>query len=214
MSGSYGSDVEDDYFSDDDADVFEAPPIQHQESTFEVLDPGQCEELAERLIVETVELLCCERRDAEILLRQFQWDRSRLADAYMSDPEAVAAKAGVALSGGRDLSVLHEPAGGTVVVGGTRQSAASLPPTSCAICYDDGINYSALRCGHQFCNTCYTSFIEHKIDDEGHGERVLASTPPRAPASHHPRPGLQNASFPAERAQSASLLAARTPSAP
>ena len=38
----------------------------------------------------------------------------------------------------------------------------------CQICYEPSTMYSALDCGHPFCNECYTTFIEHKIADEGH----------------------------------------------
>ena len=55
----------------------------------------------------------------------------------------------------------------TVLVGG-KPSAATLAPLTCSICYEPSTSYSALACGHPFCNTCYSDFLSHKITDEGH----------------------------------------------
>ena len=43
-----------------------------------------------------------------------------------------------------------------------------LAPRLCTICYDEVRTYSALVCGHAFCNTCYRTYLEVKIADEGH----------------------------------------------
>jgi ariadne-1 len=125
---------------------------------------------------------------AEMLLRQFKWDRNRLAEEYMSDPEAVAAKAGVPSPEAPDLSIIHQrepvyclpatsdeqlnppapPFSGTILVSGRERPAKTLPPLKCSICYEESVMYSALACGHPFCNECYAEFVAHKIADEGH----------------------------------------------
>ena len=74
-------DDEDDYSEDgDDDQVFEAPAVQQQESTFNVLTPEECEAAANREVQSVCELLCCEASVAGILLRHFKWDRDKLTD--------------------------------------------------------------------------------------------------------------------------------------
>ena len=45
--------------SDCDDEIFEAPAVQAQESTFSVLTPEDCEKLAEHEVQSVTELLCC-----------------------------------------------------------------------------------------------------------------------------------------------------------
>jgi len=168
--------VESDYESDGASDAFEAPPVQATEHNFRVLTPEECLARANAQVQEVVELLCCEQQVAQLLLRHFRWDRDKLTDAYMADPDAVAAKAGVRTLDGSDRSILHVRADGAssspslakVLVGGVPTPPSSLQPVQCSICYDTTKTYSALACGHPFCNTCYTDFLGHKIADEGH----------------------------------------------
>ena len=91
MSGMSGGDDDDDDASDDNSQ-FDAPAVTHQESMFAVLGPEECEALASRAVDQTCELLCCEREHAALLLRQFKWDRSRLAEGAL----AVQARCGAA----------------------------------------------------------------------------------------------------------------------
>ena len=71
-----------------------------------------------------------------------------------------------------DSPVSGGPAGAvsgqlTAMVGGS-PAAAPLPPVLCKICYEESADYSALSCGHAFCNKCYSTFMTHKVTDEGH----------------------------------------------
>ena len=112
---------------------------------------------------------------------------------YMTDPEACAKKAGIHL--GDDASIIHPPTeGGTVRVGGVAQPASSMPLIHCQICYESKIDYSALQCGHAFCNTCYTEYLSHKITDEGN-DAVYARCPEekvRGAPHESPRPHRQS----------------------
>jgi len=160
------SDVDED--DDDDDDVFEGPAVTAVESTFTVLTPEECLTQAEKEVQSVVELLCCEPGAAHILLRHFKWDRDKLTDAYMADPEAVAKKAGVAVGFDTDGSIIHLLDGSGVLVGGITRPLSSMQPLPCQICYESSSAYSALQCGHPFCNACYTTFLQHQIADEGH----------------------------------------------
>jgi hypothetical protein len=74
------ADSEEEYMSDE-SDVFQAPPVRAAESTYDVLDADACRSLAEAQVKEVCELLCCDARSAEVLLRHFRWDRDRLTDS-------------------------------------------------------------------------------------------------------------------------------------
>ena len=74
-------DSEEEYDEDDENDaVFEAPAVQHQESSFQVLTPAECEAAARQAVQSVVDLLCCEEDAAQILLRRYKWDQDRLTD--------------------------------------------------------------------------------------------------------------------------------------
>jgi len=66
--------------SDGDDEIFEAPAVQAQESTFSVLTPEDCEKLAEHEVQSVTELLCCPPAVGQLLLRHFRWDRDKLTD--------------------------------------------------------------------------------------------------------------------------------------
>ena len=85
-------DDDDDYFDDDDDgmddddgdvdddDAFEGPPPLRAEESFQVLSSEQCLAQAQKEISDTVDLLCCDNNVAEMLLRQYKWDRHKLAE--------------------------------------------------------------------------------------------------------------------------------------
>ena len=54
--------------------------MQHQESTFTVLSPADCDAQAKQEVQAVCELLCCDADAAHILLRHFRWDRDKLTD--------------------------------------------------------------------------------------------------------------------------------------
>ena len=142
--------------------------MAHQESTFTVLTPDECNAQAEKAVASVVELLCCEPLVAQMLLRHFRWDKDKLTEAYMSDPEGVGKKAGIGLVGAEDKSIIHRAEDTKVLVGGQARSPSTMQPTQCTICFESSVSYSALSCGHPFCNDCYAEFLSHQITDNGH----------------------------------------------
>ena len=104
--------------------------------------------------------------------------RCRLGAAYMNDPEAVTKKAGVAQIGSEDQSVIHLDSS-SVLVGGVARQPNSMTPITCTICYDSKMAFSALQCGHPFCNECYATFVKHKIEDEGHESFYMRCPEPK-----------------------------------
>jgi len=183
--GMYDDDAEDD--DDEDGDgAFNEPLVSKQESTFDVLEEDACRSMAQKKVVEAAELLACELDVAQQLLRHYKWDQEKMCDEYWQDPEACTKKAGVHM--GADESVIASPEeNGVVRIGGVAKPASSMEPIECQICFDRKADYSALQCGHAYCNVCYTEYVSHKIADEGfdcvYGRcpaekcRVLLSTP-------------------------------------
>lgn len=182
--------------SDPEEEIFDSEPIRQQTQTFTVLDASECLALAQKEVDEVRELLCCSEEVASILMRQFRWNREKLTEGeeapaaeacssslaltaachpraeYLCDADKVLKRAGI--HQGENLEIVH--ADGAVAVGGTSQPRGSLPDVQCLICYETSADYSALGCGHQFCNTCYTTFLAHKITDEGYN-CVFATCP-------------------------------------
>mmetsp|Transcript_2911 Transcript_2911/g.9172 ORF Transcript_2911/g.9172 Transcript_2911/m.9172 type:complete len:439 (+) Transcript_2911:58-1374(+) len=158
--------------SDPEEEIFDSEPIRQQTQTFTVLDASECLALAQKEVDEVRELLCCSEEVASILMRQFRWNREKLTEEYLCDADKVLKRAGI--HQGENLEIVH--ADGAVAVGGTSQPRGSLPDVQCLICYETSADYSALGCGHQFCNTCYTTFLAHKITDEGYN-CVFATCP-------------------------------------
>ena len=86
---------------------------------------------------------------------------------YLLNPDGVLKKVGMMNPEEEDRSIITHQ-GEQVLVGKVERLRSSLPPQQCMICYDHSTVYSALGCGHTFCNDCYSTFLEHKIADEGH----------------------------------------------
>lgn len=159
---------------DEDDTAFEGPVPVAKEASFAVLDKARCQALAQAKLRSVMELLCCEAGVAQMLLRQYKWDQDKLVEAYMTDQEAACGKAGILAPGLPDHSIIHvgEVASGgsstSVLVHGVTQPPTSLQPITCSICFESTTAYTALACGHPFCNGCYREFLTHKIEDEGH----------------------------------------------
>ncbi|KAG0208073.1 hypothetical protein BGX28_000893 [Mortierella sp. GBA30] len=94
---------------------------------------------------------------AKTLLRSFKWNKERLIERYMDDPEKVLANAGVMLDD---------------VATPTRQRPNGFV---CMICFDDDSSGPAfgLQCGHVFCQTCYEQYLTQKIAEEGECRKIL-----------------------------------------
>lgn len=98
--------------------------------------------------------------DAAILLRHFAWNKEKLIERYMDDPDKVKVEAGV----------LDDP---------VRPRLQQSSDFTCSVCYmssedqsDGFIETLALGCGHRFCRDCYQYYIEQKVREEGESRRV------------------------------------------
>jgi ariadne-1 len=91
-----------------------------------------------------------------ILLRHFKWQRERLIERYMDNPDTVLEAAGL----GTDSS---KP-----------PKLEKIRDFMCEICCDDsgGLDTYAMKCDHRYCVNCFRQYLESKIKDEGEAARI------------------------------------------
>lgn len=95
-----------------------------------------------------------------ILLRYFKWQKERLIDKYMDDPDKVLEDAGLGAEWNDDPKL------------------EKVRGFSCDICCDDDaeMNTYSMRCGHRYCADCYKQYLENKIMSEGESGRIQCPT--------------------------------------
>ncbi|RDA91862.1 hypothetical protein CP533_3684 [Ophiocordyceps camponoti-saundersi (nom. inval.)] len=127
-----------------------------QAVSFKVYKPDDIQRQQLDMISEVNMILDMRKEDAAILLRHFRWNKERLLEDYMDQPEQVLEAAGL------------------------RNNARALPKLEiiqgfvCEICCedDDGLQSFALKCGHRYCIDCYRHYLTQKIRGEGEAARI------------------------------------------
>lgn len=130
------------------------------------------------------------------LLRFMNWNKEKLIDKFMEDPDAVKEKAGIADTPPKfTLPSAAPPPAPTPVASSSSSSsrrttrssnkAAAPPPPpvdegwSCPICCcepESPTGVMALECNHAFCTDCWQTYITGKIREEGeHNVRCMES---------------------------------------
>ena len=124
---------------------------------------------------------------ASLLLRHFDWNKEKLIEKYMDNPNAINEASGIAppdKSSQPDHSPRTQSTGPTRTTRrGTAEGSKSgktkaileriSPPVEeprtfvCPICFDDSqIKYHSLSCGHRFCVECWNAYITSKVKTE------------------------------------------------
>ena len=126
------------------------------EVDFKVFGPADIQKQQEDMGSEVNMILLLRKEDAAILLRHFRWDKERLMEAYMENPDPVLEAAGLGPN-------VKEP---------PRLEAIS--GFVCDICCEDeaGLETFAIKCGHRFCVDCYRHYLTQKIREEGEAARI------------------------------------------
>lgn len=95
---------------------------------------------------------------AAILLRHYRWNKERIIEAYMDDPERTLRRAGI---------VMDDDSAGV-------NRIQKLRGFECEICFDDDNSRTsyALQCGHRACTTCWSMYLYKKIKEEGESSKV------------------------------------------
>ncbi|XP_066898597.1 ankyrin repeat and IBR domain-containing protein 1 isoform X4 [Kogia breviceps] len=153
---------------------------------YEGLRPQDLRRLKDMLIVETADMLQAPLFTAEALLRAHDWDREKLLEAWMSNPENCCQRSGVQMptpppSGYNAWDTLPSPRTPRT----TRSSVTSpddislspgdLDTSLCDICmcsisvFEDPVD---MPCGHDFCRGCWESFLNLKIQ-EGEAHNIF-----------------------------------------
>ncbi|KAI1902026.1 hypothetical protein AGOR_G00040470 [Albula goreensis] len=142
--------------------------------------------LKDMLIVETADMLQAPLFTAEALLRAHDWDREKLLEAWMSNPEDCCQRSGVHMptpppSGYNAWDTLPSPrTPRTTRSSVTSPDEISLSPGDdsmplCGICmcaisvFEEPIDMS---CGHEFCRACWEGFLNLKIQ-EGEAHNIF-----------------------------------------
>jgi ariadne-1 len=119
--------------------IYEVP-----DSSYKIVDYTDLLPMMNRLIKEVSNILSTDRDTSESLLYYSRWNKERLVDRYYNNPEKVMREAGCLTS-----------------------SKTQPDDAPCTICGDanDPSSVHMLSCGHQFCNTCYESYLQIHVRD-------------------------------------------------
>ncbi|CAC5423953.1 ANKIB1 [Mytilus coruscus] len=122
------------------------------------------QEAKDQLLVETADMLSVPLFTAEALLRNHEWSREILLEAWMTDPKACCEKSGVI----PPPSVFSEQPH-------VQHSLSSIEPTmtsqhdvECDICTSSFITNEdpvQMACLHQFCKDCWQIYLDLKIQE-------------------------------------------------
>ncbi|XP_041040833.1 ankyrin repeat and IBR domain-containing protein 1-like isoform X2 [Carcharodon carcharias] len=153
---------------------------------YEGLRPQDLRKLKDMLIVETADMLQAPLFTAEALLRAHDWDREKLLEAWMLNPEDCCQRSGIQMpipppSGYNAWDTLPSPrTPRTTRSSVTSPDDISLSPTDedalvCGIClcnisvFEDPVD---VPCGHEFCRGCWEGFLNIKIQ-EGEAHNII-----------------------------------------
>ncbi|XP_032868313.1 ankyrin repeat and IBR domain-containing protein 1 isoform X7 [Amblyraja radiata] len=153
---------------------------------YEGLRPQDLRKLKDMLIVETADMLQAPLFTAEALLRAHDWDREKLLEAWMLNPEDCCQRSGIQMpipppSGYNAWDTLPSPrTPRTTRSSVTSPDDLSLSPTDddtpvCGICmcnisvFEDPVD---VPCGHEFCRGCWEGFLNIKIQ-EGEAHNII-----------------------------------------
>lgn len=137
-----------------------SPSRKAYEVDFQVYSPAEVQSHQDKQINEVSAVLGQPSEATAILLRHLRWNKERLIDAYMDNPEALLEEAGL----GPDT--LQIP------------TTKVIPGFSCDICCEDtpGLDTYALKCEHRYCVDCYRQYLVQKIKEEGEAARIQCPT--------------------------------------
>ncbi|XP_045177754.2 ankyrin repeat and IBR domain-containing protein 1-like [Mercenaria mercenaria] len=153
------------FSNDGTTDEIEEVPPQVDSEEYSGLRAQDLQEAKDQLLVETADMLSIPLFTAEALLRNHEWSREMLLDAWMSDPVACCEKSGVT----PPANLFSEK---PVVAESLSTPTMTHPPSSfaeCDICtlafemHDAPVHMSC----HQFCRECWEGYLNVKIQEGG-----------------------------------------------
>lgn len=109
---------------------------------------------------------------ASILLQHYEWNKEKVTEKYMDNPNGVNVETGVSAKPTSSRSPTSGPSRSTrrTTPASTRskKSLSVEGPFVCPICFDDTQTRTlALACSHKFCTECWSAYATNKIRSEG-----------------------------------------------
>ena len=148
---------------------------------YRVLDSDLLAKRKDRAIVQLVELLCVDRDEAQILLRHYNWDHSRVESEWFNNEDLVRVSVGLHTSTNNCGTHVFGESSPTTPSSSTKRQRLGMNPNAptfdpisahsrniyCSICLEvmSTQDTAALFCGHTFCKICWSSHIEIAIAD-------------------------------------------------
>ena len=131
-------------------------PQKPYEVDFKVLSPPDIQSQQDKQFHEVSSILELPAEQAAILIRFMRWNKEKLIESYMDNPEKMLEDAGL---------------GNTFSQSPKTQSVKGF---TCEICFEDepGIQTYAMKCDHRYCVDCYTHYLTQKVKEEGEAARV------------------------------------------
>jgi len=118
--------------------------------SYQVLEKEQLISESSSLINETKEVLGLPSKAlTAVLLRHFKWNKEKLIERYMEQPEKVLESCGLT-----SLILEKKPKNPNRTI-------------NCLICLEDIVEDEtfALACGYRYCRTCWSTFLEMRIEE-------------------------------------------------
>ncbi|CAK5265546.1 unnamed protein product [Mycena citricolor] len=165
---------EDDTDGDDgmDLDDFKAPTKASRKAwdiEYDSLSQTAIQALMSKDVEHIQGIFGVDAASASLLLRHSSWNKEKLIEKYMDNPDKTLVAAGVMLPEVEPARPSRRP---------VRKAKTPDPATfTCPVCFDDDpeIHPLALDCKHQYCSNCWSAYLTAKIKDEGeHACRCMA----------------------------------------
>ncbi|ETN43100.1 uncharacterized protein HMPREF1541_02258 [Cyphellophora europaea CBS 101466] len=131
-------------------------PAKPYEIEFKVLNPLDIQVQQDKQFQEVASVIELPTEQTAILLRFMRWNKEKLLEMYMENPEKVLEDAGLG------PTFAEAP------------KTRTIPGFECEICYENGpsLQSYAMKCGHRYCADCYTQYLTQKVKEEGEAARI------------------------------------------
>lgn len=139
----------------DKRDKIRSSNLNNLKNSHKAVDNDGINQLRREKVKEIEEILSITSYAAQALLAFFAWDKERLLEAYIENPEEVCKKSGVPY-----------PPPSTDVQ--TEKQESEPEDFECPVCYMESNEWTlSPHCGHKFCDSCWSYNLELQIT-EGH----------------------------------------------
>ncbi|RPA79156.1 hypothetical protein BJ508DRAFT_211354 [Ascobolus immersus RN42] len=135
---------------------FDKPVKKAYEVDFKVHSDQQIRSGQQAQFEEISNILGLDIGQAALLLRHFKWQKEKLIEQYMDNPDSINKAVGIRPEAHEDTKI------------------TKVKDFVCDICCDDGDSMEtfALPCGHRYCVECYRHYLTQKIKEEGESARI------------------------------------------